>query len=168
MNARHFLVAAALVLASCSNNSAAPHDAQASATAPGGAAGNASAEATVDGVVIHASTILSSDLNDISARRYGISREGNALFLLVTVRDGHGNGVPVDAVQLSAQSAVLPDALAPLPLRAITTTIPGKEGMTDYIATVAAKPPASVQFKIDARKGGSNATMAFTRDLLPR
>ncbi len=162
MSTRHLIAAAVLVLASCSNNTVS-HDAQASATASGNAAGNASAEATVDGVVVHASTILSSDLNDISARRYGISREGNALFLLVTVRDDHGNGVPVDTVQLTAQSAVLPDAPAPLPLRTITT-----DGMTDYIATVAAKPPASVQFKIDARKGGANATMAFTRDLLPR
>ncbi|MBS0217992.1 MAG: DUF4426 domain-containing protein [Proteobacteria bacterium] len=162
MNARHLLVAATLVLASCSNGTA-PHAAQASATASANAAANASAEATVDGVVVHASTIANSDLNDISARRYGISREGNALFLLVTVRDEHGNAVPADAVQLTAQSAVLPDALAPLRLLPITT-----DGMTDYIATVAAKPPASVQFRIDVRKGGANATMAFTRDLLPR
>lgn len=162
MNARHLLVAAALVLASCSNGTA-PHAAQATAPTATGTAANASAEATVDGVVVHASTIASSDLNDISARRYGISREGNALFLLVTVRDEHGNAVPADAVQLTAQSAVLPDALAPLRLLPITT-----DGMTDYIATVAAKPPASVQFRIDARKGGANATMAFTRDLLPR
>ena len=84
MNARHLLVAATLVLASCSNGTA-PHAAQASATASANAAANASAEATIDGVVVHASTIASSDLNDISARRYGISREGNALFLLVTV-----------------------------------------------------------------------------------
>ncbi|MBS0200123.1 MAG: DUF4426 domain-containing protein [Proteobacteria bacterium] len=167
MNARNLVVAAALVLASCSNNTT-PHDAHASATASANAASNASAEATLDGVVVHASTILSSDLNDISARRYGISREGNALFLLVTVRDDHGDGVPADAVQLSAQSAVLPDALAPLRLLPITTAAPGKTGMTDYIATIAAKPPASVQFKIDIRKGDSNATMAFTRDLLPR
>ncbi|MBW8823845.1 MAG: DUF4426 domain-containing protein [Xanthomonadales bacterium] len=162
MNARHFIVAAALVLASCSNTTT-PHDAQAPAATAASAATNASAEATVDGVVIHASTILSSDLNEISARRYGIARESDALFLLVTVRDSHGNGVATDAVQLTVQSAVLPDALAPLPLRAITT-----DGMTDYIATVGAKPPASVQFRIDVRKDGSNATMAFTRDLLPR
>ena len=160
MSTRHLLVAATLVLASCSNGTP-PHEAQASATTT--AAANASAEATVDGVVVHASTIASSDLNDISARRYGISREGNALFLLVTVRDDHGNGVPADAVQLAAQSSVLPDALAPLPLRAITI-----DGMTDYIATIATKPPASVQFRIDARKNGSTATMGFTRDVLPR
>ncbi len=162
MSARHFIAAAVLALASCSNDATSP-GAQAPATTSAGTATNASSEATVDGVVVHASTIASSDLNEISARRYGISREGNALFLLVTVRDAHGNGVPVDAVQLTAQSAVLPDALAPLRLLPITT-----DGMTDYIATVAAKPPASVQFRIDARKGGANATMAFTRDLLPR
>ena len=99
MNARHLLVAAALVLASCSNSTA-PHDAQAAAASSADTATNASAEATVDGVVVHASTIASSDLNDISARRYGISREGNALFLLVTVRDEHGNAVPADAVAM--------------------------------------------------------------------
>lgn len=160
MNTRHFIAAAVLVLASCSNTT--PHEAQAPAAASANTA-NTAAEATVDGVVVHASTIASSDLNDISARRYGISREANALFLLVTVRDDHGNGVPVDAVQLTAQSAVLPDALVPLRLLPITT-----DGMTDYIATVAAKPPASVQFRIDVRKGGASATMAFTRDVLPR
>jgi len=162
MKTRHFLAAAALVLASCSNSTTS-NVAQASATTSAATASNASAEAMVDGVVVRASTIASGDLNDISARRYGIARDGNAVFLLVTVRDAHGNGVPADAVRLDAQSAVLPDALAPLPLRAITT-----DGMTDYIATVAAKPPASVQFRIDARKGGSSSTMAFTRDLLPR
>ena len=162
MSTRYFLAAAALVLASCSNNTTSPN-VQASTATSASTNRNASAEATLDGVVVHASAIASSDLNDISARRYGISREGNALFLLVTVRDDHGNGVPADAVQLAAQSSVLPDALAPLPLRAITI-----DGMTDYIATIATKPPASVQFRIDARKNGSTATMGFTRDVLPR
>lgn len=164
MNARHLVAAVALALVACSNGttSNATH-ASAASGAASSAATNASAEATIDGVVVHASTIASSDLNDISAKRYGISREGSALFLLVTLRDAQGNGVAADAVQLAAQSAVLPDALAPLPLRAITT-----DGMTDYIATVTAKAPASVQFKIDVRKGGATSTMAFTRDLLPR
>lgn len=147
-----------LTLASCSNST--PPATQASTSA---AAANASAEATVDGVVVHASTMPASQLNAITARKYGIAIEGDALFLLVTVRDEHGNGVPADAVQLTAQSAVLPDTLAPLPLRAITV-----DGMTDYIATVAAKPPASVQFAIDVHKGTANAKMAFTRDVLPR
>ena len=159
MSTRYFLAAAALVLASCNNNTGY----QAAHPATTVTATNAAGETTIGGVVVHASAIASSDLNDISARRYGISREGNALFLLVTVRDDHGNGVPADAVQLAAKSSVLPDALAPLPLRAITI-----DGMTDYIATIATKPPASVQFRIDARKNGSTATMGFSRDLLPR
>ena len=166
MIARIVLVAAVLATASCGGN---PSSAQATAAAtPTTSAANASSEATIDGVVVHATAMPTSRLNAITAREYGIPVDADALFLLATVRDAQGDGVPMDAVQLSAQSAVLPDAPAPLALRAITTAAPGKTGMTDYIAVVPAKPPASVQFKIDVRKGGSNATMAFTQDLLPR
>lgn len=165
MIARIVLVAAMLAMASCGGRPSAPQAATSTATTT---TANASAESNIGGVVVHASAMPTSRLNAITARQYGIPVDGDALFLLVTVRDAKGDGVPADALQLSAQSAVLPDAPAPLALRAITTAAPGKTGMTDYIAVVPAKPPASVQFKIDVRKGGSNATMAFTQDLLPR
>lgn len=164
MIARIVLVAGVLAMASCGGRPSAPQAAASATTREV----NASAETNIDGVVVHASAMPTSRLNAITARQYGIPVDGDALLLLVTVRDANGDGVPVDAVQLTAQSAVLPDAPAPLAMRAITTASPGKTGMTDYIAVVSAKPPASVQFKIDVRKGGSNTTMAFTRDLLPR
>ncbi|PNS07451.1 DUF4426 domain-containing protein [Solilutibacter silvestris] len=159
MIARIFLTTSLLVLAACSGG----HPSTQASAATTNANANASAEANVDGVVVHASAAPTARLNTITASRYGIPVDGDALLLLVTVRDSHGDGVPANAVQLTAQSAVLPDAPAPLSLRAITTN-----GMTDYIAVVSAKPPASVQFKIDARKGSATATMAFTQDLLPR
>src|SRR5580765_663454 len=149
MIVRIVLVASVLALASCGDH---PSPAQASAATT---TASASAEATLDNVVVHASATPTAQLNAMTARKYGIPVDGDALLLLVTVRDGHGDGVPADAVQFMAQSAVLPDAPAPLSLRAITTPIPGNEALTDYIAVVPAKPPASVQFKIDARKGGS-------------
>ena len=40
--------------------------------------------------------------------------------------------------------------------------------MTDYIGVLRATPPASVQFKLTAIRGGSRADIATTAELYPR
>ena len=70
--------------------------------------------------------------------------------MLVTVRDANGNGIDPGDLQLGATAGALPEPPKPLALRAIRT-----DGMTDYLGVFHATPPASVQFKLTATRGGS-------------
>ena len=123
----------------------------------------ASASTTVDGVTLRTSTANIADLNEAVANRYGIDRAQDGVLLLVTVRDAAGNGTDPGDLQLAATVATLPDPPKPLELRVIRT-----DGMTDYIGVLRAAPPASVQFKLSATRGGSRAEIATTAELHPR
>src|SRR5690606_39878731 len=101
--------------------------------------------------------------NDTIAARYGIDRAQEGLLLLVTVRDAAGDGTDPGDLQLSATASALPDPPKPLPLRAIHG-----DGMTDYIGLFHARPPASVQFRLTATRGGARAEIATSAELYPR
>ena len=143
-----------LSLAACSGDKApAPAKAHAASTT----------STTVGGVTLQTSTVALADLNDAVATRYGIERSGEGVMLLVTVRDGGGNGIDPGDLQLTTTASVLPDPPKPLALRPIQT-----DGMTDYLGVVQAKAPATIAFKITATRGGSRADIATTAELQPR
>ena len=161
---RHLLVPALFATALlCIGCSRAGQATAVTASAASTHASSTDATAAMNGVIVHASALPTADLNEAVARQYGLTRDAGTLLLLVTVRDANGDAVPADAVKVQARAGVLPDALAPLALRAIETN-----GLTDYIGTVSAHAPASVQFEVDATRGGAHSKMSFTRDLLPR
>jgi len=160
---RHALIATAFLaslVAGCGRNDTPTPATSASASA--GSAGQ-SATATVGDATLQVSTVAIADLNPMVAARYGIDRDREGLMLLVTVRDAAGNGIAPGDLQVSATAAALPDAPAPLALRTIAT-----DGMTDYIGVLHAKPPASVQFRLTAIRGGSRSEIATTAELHPR
>ena len=143
-----------LSLAACSGDKApAPAKAHAASTT----------STTVGGVTLQTSTVALADLNDAVAARYGIERSGEGVMLLVTVRDGGGNGIDPGDLQLTTTASALPDPPKPLALRPIQT-----DGMTDYLGVVQAKAPATIAFKITATRGGSRADIATTAELQPR
>ena len=156
-----FAVAIALLLGGCGRTETATSATTASASAS--AAQSASASATVGGVALQASTVAIADLNDAVAQRYGIDRARDGVLLLVTVRDAAGNAADPGDLHLAATASALPDPPKPLELRAIRT-----DGMTDYIGVLHAAPPASVQFRLTATRGGSRSEIATTAELFPR
>lgn len=151
-------IAIAFALAACGRGETVASGASAAPAHP-----SAAASATVGGATLQASTVAIADLNDTVARRYGIDRAQDGVLLLVTVRDAAGNGADPGDLRLAATAAALPDPPKPLDLRAIRT-----DGMTDYIGVLRATPPASVQFKLTATRGGSRAEIATTAELYPR
>ena len=124
---------------------------------------NPDATATVGGATLHASVMQVTDLNNAVAKRYAINRSDPGLLLLVTVRDADGNGIAPGNLRLEATAGALLDAPKPLALRPITTG-----GMTDYIGVFNARPPATVQFRINAIRNGASAEIALTAELVPR
>jgi hypothetical protein len=162
---RHPLIAVALLastLVACGRHETAPASSSASASASATGAGQ-SATATVGDATLQASTVAIADLNPLVATRYGIDRSQEGVLLLVTVRDKAGDAIAPGDLQLTATAAALPDAPAPLPLRAIAT-----DGMTDYIGVLRVRAPASVQFRLTAIRGGARSEIATTADLQPR
>lgn len=118
--------------------------------------------ATVGDAHLRSQTIMLSALNASTAKHYGIDTSKEGVLLLVTVRDAQGNALDPADLQLAASAGVLPDAPTALPLRAVQT-----QGLTDYIGVVHAKPPASVQFKLTAKRGAASTEVATTVDLQP-
>lgn len=119
--------------------------------------------ASVGGAVLQTQTIPLASLNPATAKQYGIDNTQEGVLLLVTLRDGNGNALAPADLQLTATASVLPDPPAPLPLRAIQTA-----GMTDYIGVLHAHAPASVQFTLEAKRGGDRNTLSTTVELSPR
>ena len=152
--------ALSLAIAACGRSEPATPAASASASA---SQRSMTASATVGGVVLQASTVALADLNDAVAARYGIARAQDGMLLLVTVRDAAGNATDPGDLRLAATAGTLTDMPKPLELRRIQTG-----GMTDYIGVFHATPPASVQFRLAATRGGSRAEIATTAELYPR
>lgn len=152
--------ALAFTLAACGPQQPVAPATSASATAAQGAA---TTRTTVGGVTLEASTVAIADLNETIARRYGLDRARGGLLLLVTVRDAAGNGIDAGDLRLEASAGALPDAPAPLALRAIHT-----DGMTDYIGVIAAPAPSTVRYRIVAVRNGARADIAGTAELHPR
>ena len=130
------------------------------AQSPGANAPINAARATVDGIAIEARLIDIASLPPAMVLRYGIRKADDRWLLLITLRDGDGNGVPADSLRIEARAGGLAQALVPVPLRAI-----GIDGLVDLIGTVPAKPPETVRVEIDAVRGGARAEMRFSRDL---
>ena len=124
---------------------------------------SSNATATVGGVTLQASTLDVADLNEIVARRYDIDRGRPGAMMLLAGRDARGNGIEPGDRRVEAIAGALPDAPRPLTLRPITT-----DGMTDYIGVFNVSPPATVQFRITAIRGGARAELAATAELYPR
>lgn len=124
---------------------------------------NATATTTVGGVTLQTSTIDVADLNDMVAQHYAIERGSSGIMLLVTVRDADENGIEPGDLRLDVSAGTLPDAPKPLTLRQITTN-----GLTDYIGVFNARPPATVQFRINAVRNGASAEISTTAELYAR
>ena len=120
------------------------------------------AEARLGDVVVHASALQTSTLDEAIAKRYGLERSGRVAMLLVSVRRADGSdaaGLPV-----SIDATVTPDRGTPerITLREISV-----DGLVDRVGTVQIAPPESLRFDLVIRYGTSTSTMQFTRDFFP-
>ena len=120
------------------------------------------AEARLGDVVVHASALQTSTLDEAIAKRYGLERSGRIAMLLVSVRRADGSdaaGLPV-----SIDATVTPDRGTPerITLREISV-----DGLVDRVGTVEIAPPESLRFDLVIRYGNSTSTMQFTRDFFP-
>lgn len=146
-----------VLLAACGAPTSAPAPAAAFDTAA------ATGHITLGDAVVQATGVRLAALNPATAKRYGIDVGDDGVLLLVTLRDARGNALAPQDLALDASASVLPDPPKPLPLRAIKT---GE--MTDYIGVLHARPPASVQLKLQARRGGASGNAAITVELPTR
>ena len=117
------------------------------------------AEARIGDVVVHASALQTSTLDEAIAKRYGLERSARTAMLLVSVRRTDGSdasGLPV-----SIEATVTPDRGTPerITLREISV-----DGLIDRVSTVGIAPPESLRFDVVVRYGNSTSTMQFTRD----
>jgi hypothetical protein len=151
-----FLLPSALALTACGRDAAVPATPLASAPA-------ATSVTSVGGATLQASAVAIANLNETVATRYGLDRSHDGALLLVTLRDADGNALPPDDLRLTATATVLPDPPKPLELQPIAV-----DGMTDYIGVFAVRPPASVQFRVTAIRGGARAEIATSAELYPR
>lgn len=119
--------------------------------------------ATVDDATLQASAVAIANLNAAMATRYGLDGHQDGALLVVTVRDADGNALPVGDLQLTATATVLPDPPKGLQLQPIQV-----DGLTDYIGVFAARPPASVQFRVTAIRNGARTELTTTAELYPR
>ena len=150
------LSAIPMLSASCSRDTAPP-------AAPLTSTPSATSTTTVGDATLQATAVSIANLNPSAATRYGLDRNHDGAFLLVTLRDADGNALSPNDLRLTATATVLPDAPKPLQLQPIVV-----EGMTDYIGVFAVKPPASVQFRITAIRGGARTEMTASAELYPR
>ena len=112
------------------------------------------------GAVIEARIIDTRTLGEAMARHYRIQQDDGHWLLLVTVRDREGNGLPADAVQLSAKAGDLTTRPRPIPLRAIAV-----DGLHDWVGTIQAAGPTTLLVELDARRDGASTRLRFSRDL---
>lgn len=121
------------------------------------------AEARLGDVVVHASALQTSTLDEAIAKRYGLERSGRIAMLLVSVRRADGSdaaGLPV-----SIDATVTPDRGTPerITLRQISV-----DGLVDRVGTVEIAPPESLRFDLVIRYGNSTSTMQISRDFFPQ
>lgn len=144
------------LLAGCGRDAAAP-------AAPLSSSPVATSVTSVGGATLQASAVAIANLNPGVATRYGLDPRHDGALLLVTLRDANGNALPPVDLRVTATATVLPDPPKPLDLQAIAV-----DGMTDYIGVFAVRPPASVQFRVTAIRGGARAELATSVELYPR
>lgn len=150
------LPAMPMLAASCSRESAPP--AAALTASP-----SATSTTTLGDATLQATAVAIANLNPSAATRYGLDRSHDGALLLVTLRDAEGNALAPGDMRLTATATVLPDPPKPLQLQPIVV-----DGMTDYVGVWAVRPPASVQFRVTAVRGGARVEIATSADLYPR
>lgn len=150
------LLPAVALLAACGRGEPAPAAATLSTAATTGTA-------TVGEATLQASSVAIANLDAAMAARYGFDRSHDGALLLVTLRDENGDAIAPADLRLTATASVLPDPPRPLELQRIEVG-----PLTDYVGVFPARPPASVQFRVTATRGGARAEMTTTAELYPR
>ncbi|MGY3265372.1 DUF4426 domain-containing protein [Lysobacter sp. HA35] len=148
------LAIALLALAACSSD--APPVTAAASSAP------QEAEARVGDVVVHASVVQTSTLDEAVAREYGLERSDRSAMLLVSARDAKGDA-PSSKVDISATVAPVGGVAQPIDLREVRVG-----DLVDHVGTVDIAPPEALKFDVTVRYGSATSTMSFTRDVFPR
>ncbi|MGY4516798.1 DUF4426 domain-containing protein [Lysobacter sp. HA18] len=148
------LAIALLTLAACSSD--APPVTASTSTA------SQEAEARVGDVVVHASVVQTSTLDEAVAREYGLERSDRSAMLLVSPRDAKGDAPP-SKVDISATVAPVGGAAQSIDLREVRVG-----DLVDHVGTVDIAPPETLKFDVTVRYGSATSTMSFTRDFFPR
>jgi len=155
---RILLACLALFLSACSDGAG-----PAGPAVPSGQSQSAEAESTIDGAIVHVSTMQTSQLPGSVARQYGIERSPRKILLLVNVR-GAGNG---SAPAISATVTDLQGHTDAVPLRAVQVAQPGAPTI-DYVGTVDVTLPDTLRFAVDAKRNASTTTVQLSRDFYPQ
>ena len=121
------------------------------------------AEARIGDVVVHASAVQATALDDAFLRANGIERSDRIVMLLVSVRRADGGDASTLPVTVTARAGAEGDALQPLTLREVRV-----DGLVDRIGTLDIAPPEALRFDVSIRYGGSTSTMQFSRTFFPR
>lgn len=156
-------MAALMLCALASACSRAPQATPVPASTPQAPAVNAQqASATVGRIHLGANLLPVASLPDNAIASYGITRADDAQLLLVTARDGNGDAIAVDGLQLQASAGSLHESPQPLALRQIQTA-----GMSDWIGVIPVRPPTTLRVQVQAQKGDATTQMTFSRDFHP-
>jgi hypothetical protein len=148
-----------LALAACGNDGA-RREAGTSASA---SASSQQAEARVGDVVVHASAVQATALDEAFLRRNGLERSDRNVILVVSVRRVDGSDATGLPVAVTAQAAPEGSPLQPVTLRDVDV-----DGLRDRIGAVAIAPPDAMRFEVAIRYAGSTSTMQFSRTFFPR
>lgn len=132
-------------------------------TAMPSAAQSGEAETSVDGTIVHASVVQTSQLPESVAREYSLDRSPRTILLLVNIRDVGRAPAPV----ISASVTDLLQHTTPVSLRAVHVAQPGADTV-DYVGTVDATLPDTLRFAVIAKRGGATATVEVSRDFYPQ
>lgn len=144
-----------LALAGCGNN--APPAPAAAMPAP------QLAVSRIGDVTIRASAIQTAMLDESVARRYGITRAGNRIMLLVGVRKGpQAQEISIPA-RITATAADLGGHRHVIEMRELHS-----DKLLDYVGTVEIALPDTLRFDLRiVREDGATSTMQFNRDFYP-
>lgn len=126
------------------------------------------ATAQVGDVTVRANALRTSSLDAAVAERYGISRDPDAVMLLVGVRRGQG----IDEVPIAADIAVEVTDLRGQRRDVVMRELHGNDAsgatVLDYFGVVEATPPDTLRFDIDVDwVNGRGATLRVDHELRP-
>lgn len=114
-------------------------------------------------VTVRANVLPTTQLNETTARNYGIERSARTALLLVTVRqgpDGQDSSLPAT---ITASVANLQGTRQTIALREVQT---GE--LVDYVGTANLSPPDTLTFDLKiVREGAAASEMRFSRDFEP-
>ena len=136
---------------------------RADAPATGATPSPQQAEARLGDVVVHASAVQASALDDAFLRANGIERSDRIALLLVSVRRNDGSDAAGLPITVTAQAAPEGRALQSIALREIRV-----DGLMDRVGTVDIAPPEALRFEVSIRYGAATSTISFSRTFFPR